>query len=442
MKKNILVFICFFCLTFIVSYFHPVNMDEIITYGFSYNISNGMIPYKDFNMVIGPLYPMLLSLSVSIFGNYYIFYLLENSLIYSIIFTFLYKKIGKKSIYILLFLGCQVTMNSYNAFCAMLMISMLMLLDSKFKYKEYLIGLLIAVIFFTKQNIGLALLFAYFINVLLEKKKIIKSTLIIIISFIPMFVYLLVNNIFDKYIDFCFLGMGSFLDNYKIDLIPFFMSLFFIFYLIKKYICTKDIKIIYLLAFQTVLIPIIDVHHVLISLIPIYYYYFTTNENLKYNYIIKLMTIIYYIILTGLSIFLSSMIIKDNYLKYMFASEGFMNTMDNFSSYIDEHDEYKIYLLTVEAYSIKLYRNEKMGFYDLINTGNLGSNEKKYVDMMAKDCSNKKCLFIMEASWFDNTKYYQCSEIFKEYILENYYYVETLPIGERVYSNEKLTEGD
>ena len=44
-----------------IYYFRPMVDDELFSYGFSYNIINGLIPYKDFNMVITPLFPYLLS---------------------------------------------------------------------------------------------------------------------------------------------------------------------------------------------------------------------------------------------------------------------------------------------------------------------------------------------------------------------------------------------
>ena len=36
-------------------YFRPIVDDELYNYGFGFNIATGLIPYKDFSMIIPPL---------------------------------------------------------------------------------------------------------------------------------------------------------------------------------------------------------------------------------------------------------------------------------------------------------------------------------------------------------------------------------------------------
>lgn len=61
MKKKhyqLLELLIIFILTLLFNTFcNNLTIDEIWNYGFSYNIATGLIPYKDFNMVITPLYP-------------------------------------------------------------------------------------------------------------------------------------------------------------------------------------------------------------------------------------------------------------------------------------------------------------------------------------------------------------------------------------------------
>ena len=67
----VLLFIIIFCITFCYSMFlTPSISDEIWSYSFCYNIASGLIPYRDFNMVITPLFSLLGSIFVKIFGNY------------------------------------------------------------------------------------------------------------------------------------------------------------------------------------------------------------------------------------------------------------------------------------------------------------------------------------------------------------------------------------
>ena len=49
-----------------------IYADEVWNYGFSYAIFHGEIPYKDFNMVITPLYPFLMSIFSS---NLFLFHI-------------------------------------------------------------------------------------------------------------------------------------------------------------------------------------------------------------------------------------------------------------------------------------------------------------------------------------------------------------------------------
>ena len=45
------------------------NLDEIWIYNFARCIHDGLLPYKEFNMIITPLFPMICSVFLHIFGN-------------------------------------------------------------------------------------------------------------------------------------------------------------------------------------------------------------------------------------------------------------------------------------------------------------------------------------------------------------------------------------
>ena len=51
-KNNYIELIIIFILTFLFTILNKVTYDEIWNYGFSYNIANGLMPYRDFNMVL------------------------------------------------------------------------------------------------------------------------------------------------------------------------------------------------------------------------------------------------------------------------------------------------------------------------------------------------------------------------------------------------------
>ena len=119
MKKKIcryvLLFLFFFIVTFLYNFFLlNSNCDEIWNYGFSCNIANGLIPYKDFNMVVTPLFSFIGVLFIKIFGNHIYAYDIYIAVIVSIISILCYKKFGKNAL-ILFFIFVPHLVPSYNA---------------------------------------------------------------------------------------------------------------------------------------------------------------------------------------------------------------------------------------------------------------------------------------------------------------------------------------
>ena len=70
-KINILIeLLSIFIISLIFSMiFHELNNDNVWNYGFAYNIASGLIPYRDFNMVTTPLFPLLESMIFHVIGK-------------------------------------------------------------------------------------------------------------------------------------------------------------------------------------------------------------------------------------------------------------------------------------------------------------------------------------------------------------------------------------
>lgn len=439
MKKNIKIYFIFLISLILIAIFSQVDLDGVWEYGFSYNISQGLVPYKDFNMVVGPLYNLVFSIPMIFFGNNFYVFELMHCIIYAVIFTILYKRIEKNSIYILLLLGLLFTLCGYNSFCVMLVLLILYLLDSKSKYKDYLIGIIIGIIFMTKHNIGIYFSILYLI---LSKNKI-KSILSIMVPIIPILIYLYINNALYGYIDFCYLGIGSFVENIWADPLSLICFIVALIILIKELIKYKnsnkeDKKILYVAVFFMFVFPILDQGHVVPILIPLAYYLFTNNEKIskKTIFLTKYFIVIGYIATTILMGFKSEINFHNDYLKYQMIPK-------NFNYYLEKYDEYlknisndnKVYLLVENSYAIKLYRNELPQMFDLINEGNLGSDSNKYIKIMADDCKENKCTFILDNRFFKKKKYFQYLRMFKDYVIDNYNYYETIPSKDRIYRN-------
>ena len=433
MKKTIIIFVIIFIGLFLALIPQMPSMDLIWPYGFSYNISQGLIPYKDFNMIIGPLYSLLFSLPMLIFGNYLIVYKLMHIILYSIILTLCYKKIGNKVFLLIPLYYIQDTAFNYNIFIATMTILIMQFTDNKKKYNNLIIGLIIGFILMTKHNVGLALALVY----LITSKKRVKSIIALSIPVAIALIYLIITKSLYGYINFCYLGMGSFISNLHIDIFTIIIWIILALYFIKKWLKTKDIKILYILAFSIIIFPLIEFLHLLVVLIPAIYYILENEDNRIINRLIHVFIITGYItILLGTKT--PELVLDNNFLKYNIIETGSNNYTKNYVKYIKKV-EGKVYLFLSDAYVLKLYQNETPTFYDLINKGNLGQDEQTYINQIDKTCQKEKCTFFLDEVYFSKKrkKEEQISTTFKDYVIKNYSYVETTPSNDRVYTNQK-----
>ena len=72
-KKNfkfIVIFLIIFLFNLICN---PVNLDEVWNYGFANNIYEGLVPYRDFNMVLTPFYSFFMALPYHLLMMYHFF---------------------------------------------------------------------------------------------------------------------------------------------------------------------------------------------------------------------------------------------------------------------------------------------------------------------------------------------------------------------------------
>lgn len=209
--KKIILFAILFVAFFICYYFlNPISNDELWNYGFAYNIRNGMIPYRDFNMIITPLYSYTLASLILLFGNSFFTMIVLNSLIASIIELILINKHGKKG---LLFFPLLLYMiyNCYNILSLALFMILLSVMDND-KSNEYLVGFIIALMLLTKQTTGGLIFIASFV-LSKSKKKYLLGFFPLCIIFLT---YLFFTNSLYNFGDYCLFGMFDFTnDNFS-----------------------------------------------------------------------------------------------------------------------------------------------------------------------------------------------------------------------------------
>ena len=431
MKRKVLLFILMTtCMTLFTYFISNLSLDEIWNYGFSYNIAKGAIPYRDFNIVVMPFYSLIMAIPLKIIGNNLFIFHLSNAILISSILTLIDDGKSLNSICICLYIMILYQVYGYNCFIMILLILVLYLENSKHKYKSEIIGLLLGCILATKQNIGAVLFIPYIIN---SKQKI-KSVYFYLIPITLIIIYLILNNNLMECIDYCFLGLGNFKDNFYIaSSILIIILLIIIIYLINKYRKTKDINYLYLLFFQIINYPLIELYHFLVGVIPIVYY-LLIKENNKY---INLVLYIFPIIFCLHSIITIKPVFSDiNIYKYRNVGNNSDDRCKEIMSFINTNNDSKVFIFTGYSYFIKIGLNEKIDKYDLINIGNMGSKEEKYITDIEKMCKNKNCIFIMNKDQF-NVYRSQLNPIIKDYVLTNYDYCGKVATNQSYYCKKK-----
>lgn len=213
------------------------NLDEMWNFNFSNCIANGLLPYKDFNMIIGPLGPVIGAIFLKIFGQEMIVIRLLAVIFDSLILVLVYRILDKLKVKDFIKFGCLILlcyiMKSFFTFdynWLMLLLVLVLInielrkidiLDKTFSWKkELLIGIIVGLSITIKQTIGMVLILASVFYKILEIRKkneikdILKSVglralgaLIVILSFIAI---LLKLNILNDYIDYCIMGISTF----------------------------------------------------------------------------------------------------------------------------------------------------------------------------------------------------------------------------------------
>ena len=370
----------------------PNNMDEVWNYGFSLAIRMGEIPYNDFNMVIPPFYPLLMSFSLLLFKNYLSFIIL-HSLFMTFSFYLAFKMYKDKALYLLIisiiFINCIYP--TYNSFIIILLILTLYLEQSEVKHKDLFIGIIIGLSFFTKQSIGIVLIISWLLKIkdINLKKRIIGF----IIPNIVFLIYLVICGNFINYIDQCFLGLIDFSSNSGTFNIMCII-IFSIITICSLIICRKKYTInnLYILFAYTIFIPTFDILH-------LYYVLFFFVLFIINNYELNIINnkIIFTCLFIGLIGIITFNRFNDDIGKYPNSfnnlnTKYYPNSGIKYISTVNKYIDSNTIIYDDTAYLYRVINNQKVGYLDLVNHGNLGYNSSKKLIKELKKNKNKRIL--------------------------------------------------
>ena len=307
---NILIIIFMFCIVFSTIIIRELNdLDEIWNYNFAKNIADGLVPYKDFNMIITPLTSMICAIFLKLIANELIVMRILAGVLLTAIFFVSYKilnkllknnrKISLVLILIIMLMFSDVYAIDYN-YATLLIALILVLLELNrldkdenilnYNFKEdFILGLVAGLGILCKQTTGLIVSLAcigYKIFAIRNKEDIIRF---LKIAFTRLFgalipcaiflIYLIVNNALYDFIDYAILGVSTFTntisytnlfeDTWYIRVLALLVPIGIIIMFIKIFVGKKDRKILILFAYSissfVVVYPISNKIHFLIG---------------------------------------------------------------------------------------------------------------------------------------------------------------------------------
>ena len=401
MKKKIIkivIFLLLFVLGIVYLYYmRPMVDDELYNYGFGYNILKGRIPYLDFNMIIPPIFPYIVSFFMKIFGNYLLVY---HGLLVLLIVSITYlafKKIGYLSIVLYIFMLIY-PYTGYNLFGLFLFMILLSISSKNMKYQDMIEAMLISLMFLTKQTLGLLVIPSFIYS---KHKK--KTVGIYLVSVAVLFLYLYLEKSIWNFFDYCFLGMLDFSSsNGKTS--PLLIGEIVIILVLLAFLVKRKEKVyFYILCFQVICFPVVDYYHFVISFIPVVYLLLLKfNNNIFAKLFFISFSLAFFILFSYMMsfskesrIFLSSYP-ADGFMKGRYTYSGTADYIYHIKSMLEKYDGYDVYILGNFSYLVKLNLELSINKYDIINNGNMGYlGYQKYIDEIDANCHINKCVFVM-----------------------------------------------
>lgn len=423
--------------------------------------------YSGANIIVTPLFFIISTVLFKIFSANIIVFRIFNVVIKFSMFVLIYnimkrlisnKKISyiASALYMLLLLKMDNGAN-YNELAMLFALLGLFLniIKDKGNYKFGILqGTVIYLIFMSKQNIAVYYIIAnvlmYFI-LLKDKKKAFFRIAIELLTFLVItvvtFAIFAKIGIFDGFINYCFLGMGNFTNNFSIafsflEIIKYciiiissivFMILYFKKYNEKSKKNKEEIITVFIMGICMLgyIFPIVNGYHLTYGLL-IYYIFIVSIicnifEELISETVTWYITALFVILCVLYTTFLTISIIKnrkDFYtgdkmpeLKYSYISNEVIDEISKLNEYMDraEAEGKNIKMFNYRAFYRYIYSKKANGFYDLPFLGNFGALDERGVLKKIIDDKGTYIILLTEDKMFG-----QESKTVNTYIRENF----------------------
>lgn len=432
--------------------------DELWNFSNVYKMSYGETIYEACNVIVTPLFFYIGQIIFKILGANYFSFRIYNLLLYSILYFLLYRLFKKLTLsklkaftYLILiyFFTCTCILigANYNILAFIFVIvEILYNLDTKEKKSEPLMqGLIMFLVFMSKQNIGLLYILGIIIISILNKTNIknIFKQIAVFILFIGLYLLgLFFNGNLYNFINYTVLGLLEFgnkntlVDSYIIIFIAEIALLVGIIIYCKKHRENVPVdirkRIIILNSFSIMMLfnayPIFNKAHIILSSIfsfvaIVYFIDSALFKELNNKYINRTMVALDFIsmiIILILGLILNTSYIKNirnnNFEPYFGGIMINQNEVQNVANYIMKQKEKNIEVIII-SYKASLYNNIlkiNNGGFDLPFYGNLGVEGIEGLINKLDMMKNTNVLITK-----DEIKYQESQEL-RDYVINNF----------------------
>ena len=418
--KKYFKYVFTFVMTLLFLNFIPFDLDEIWNYGFMHSIYSGLIPYKDFNMVITPFFPMLFSLPFFIFGSNLLVVNICQSLLITFVYFLLEKMFGKVAniFLILLFFNYDMLYASYNFFIFFLFLVLIFM--EKKKCNDYLIGIIIGLCVLTKQSVGGALALVSVYYLFKDYKKFFKRVAGAFIPVVIFLIYIFIVDCYKEFFDLCIAGLFDFgKENYVGNIFIILCYLLCLGVVIYKIIKDKrNINNYYVLALSIMVIPMFDYFHLKFFVLGVLILFIEKISLKRLNLDLLLYGCMLGITFINFSSSVKFPITYPNNVKhfeYRYISNKHLEETKVVSEKLTSYKDREVIYLFEQSYYYKILNDLPITYFDLINTGNWGyDGSSKLLDAL-KDKDN--CIFVINKISFEGTR--QSDKTALNYVLLN-----------------------
>lgn len=353
--------------------------DLISEYGMTHALINGEIPYVDFNTVVPPFFYFFYAPFLLIYDDI-IVVLLVTSVLIAVSYYLLYKVLDKKWLMMIpicsffLFILYIPTYNYLSFFLIVLLIYL-----EHYKKNDYLIGVVLALLLFTKHTIGLPIIVMSFLSIR-NFNRIKKRTISILSVSLLFLIYFLLTSSLYSFLDLCVFGLFDFASNSRyISIFVILIVVSMCLYLIYKIIKTDSFVYYYALGSVTFVVPLLDILHFSyffsLFFFAILYNYKLNKKNLKKYYMI-FASLCFIILFANIDyrvpFYKNAKVFSENHFSFYLFDKKTINTFNKINDIYKQYDN--IYLLSGNNVLHDIINDKKITYYDVLLHGNFGYN--------------------------------------------------------------------